>query len=178
MQFFRQAGMGVALVLSVVSTAVPRDAHALAGLLSANPVMIAVGAVGTLGAATLTVYSGVYSHVDPQSTPAKLGLWGGIGLIILGVVVLDGEKTGDARFAPLTAEQASALSLTSAQWDAYEANREELNALLEQGQAELAGLDRATAFAQAVEFWRSEGVSIDADAREVAGRIVRAAMAP
>lgn len=170
----RASWVALGLVFTSVVSA-PRDAHALAGLLGANPVLIAIGAVGTAGAAVSATYAGIYLQMgDSQSTAAQVGLWTSIGLIILGVVVLDGETIHDTRFGSLTAVQAQDLHLTSDEWAAYENNREELNSLLEEASAASAHAgSQAEVFASAVRFWEAEGSALDPQAFDVAQRLVR-----
>lgn len=112
-------------------------------LMSSKPSQAAVGAmVGSpvvVTAGILVAGGGVTAAVVDLTTPGQwtgiFALFVGLPLLLLGVLILDGEQS--LSFAPLSAEDAKKLGVTSSERKSFNAEIDQINALASHVDAEL-----------------------------------------
>jgi hypothetical protein len=146
MSRLRPTAVLIAVTL-LISSSVPKPAHAVVGLGAVAPAsigyLLAAGASIAVGA-PLTTLCIALSDENP-SYQCSAGEWVvSVGLLALGILLLD-EGTGPTlKFAPVSAEAARELGLSEGESADYNDSIDEINAIASQVAHELASLERPT----------------------------------
>jgi hypothetical protein len=135
--------LGITMTLAVLSGVLtyPTRSHAILGIVSVNPILIAVGSAVLVGGATAVgflgkmVSSGRSDGTVALAAIAGIPIFGAMGLG--GLVLLPEKNVSSAEFPAFSNKQANALGLSDAEHRTYSMARDRFNQLLEDLSPEL-----------------------------------------
>ncbi|HUP56847.1 MAG TPA: hypothetical protein VM598_05295 [Bdellovibrionota bacterium] len=134
-------------VTFLISSSAPKPAHAVIGLGAVAPASIGylLAAGASIGVGAPLTYLCISLSDQNPSYQCEVGEWVmSVGLLALGILLLD-EGSGPAlKFAPVSAESSRELGLTQDEAADYNDSIDEINAIAGQVAHELASLERPT----------------------------------
>ena len=136
----------IAVLLTVVTLTHTKPSQAAVGALVSTPVLIAglvIGGAGVIGTTVQMVRCGNSGNSDMQGVCAAFTLVIGLPVILLGLVVLDGEQ--QVEFRELTNAEAKKLEISQADLAVYHSEIDQANMLIADVKAELSKVAKPTA---------------------------------
>lgn len=173
MQRFLKSTTGALILAILMNFSTTHRAHAIAaatggGLLALTPLVFAIaGASYTVTEKATALFR-----------PGKLGII--LGLTVMALIILDEEGGAQLSFQPIDADAVARAELNPAETEAYAAEREEINAVVEQATQSLSqlcpGATESDCHARAEEIWAMESTMLSPDAVRAARKLMRAAL--
>lgn len=135
-----------AVLLTVVTLSHSKPSQAAVGALVSTPVLIAglaIGGTGLVGTTIGLFKCGESGSGDAQGWCGAFILILGIPVILLGLVVLEGEQ--EVQFRELNNAEASKIGITNDELEVYNSEIDQANMLIADVKAELSKIKKPTA---------------------------------
>jgi hypothetical protein len=156
----------LAFSILVSSNFIASSSHAAVGLIFKSRVVKTIGGIGSAGGLTLlgvSVIVGKTTKTFSGLLYALVGIYYGVILGGVGLIVLDDQTVADIEFMPLTAERAPQFD--QGQLNIYNAELAELNAIRKTIQAETADSE---ALEDAAKLWNQYKAYLSPETVEIA----------